>query len=94
MYFICACMYVATQLQFYTSADTCNAAWVVSDSYIASYLFPYFLCQFLLPFLKFNFLKLLYNINQSVLVSRRLNPFTDAYLIIFYRRLLTRALTW
>ena len=27
---------------------TMNAAWVVSDSYIASYLFPYFLCQSLL----------------------------------------------
>ena len=24
---------------------TMNAAWVVSDSYIASYLFPYFLCR-------------------------------------------------
>ena len=33
-----------------------NAAWVVNDSYIASYLFPnYFLCRSLLPFLNSNF---------------------------------------
>ena len=37
-----------------------NAAWVVSDSYIASYLFTYFLCQSLLSFLNSIFLKLLF----------------------------------
>ena len=39
---------------------TMNAAWVVSDSYIASYLFPYFLCRSLLPFLNLKFLDLLF----------------------------------
>ena len=39
---------------------TMNTAWVVSDSYIASYLFPYFLCRSLLPFLNTKFFKTLH----------------------------------
>ena len=38
---------------------TMNAAWVVSDSYIASSLFPYFLCRSLIPFLNPKFFKTL-----------------------------------
>ena len=53
-------MYVATQLQLEQTHAVYNAAQVVSDSYIASYLFPYSLCQSLLPFFKFKFFKLLF----------------------------------
>ena len=50
------CMYVCsnpTAILEQTHA-VYNAAWVVSDSYIASYLFPYFLCQSLLSLLNLN----------------------------------------
>ena len=50
------CSYPAAILQTHA---VYNAAWVVSDSYIASYLFPYFLCQSLLPFLNSKFFKTL-----------------------------------
>ena len=39
-----------------------NAAWVVSDSYSYSCLFPYFLCRSLLPFLNI----------QKILIFKRL----------------------
>ena len=40
-------MYVATKRNSILEQTHAvyNAAWVVSDSYIASYFFPYFLCQ-------------------------------------------------
>ena len=50
-----------------------NAAWVVSDNYIASYLFPYFLCRSLLPFLnsifKKNLVGLLFVVYCSIRTS-------------------------
>ena len=47
MCFICACIYVTTQL------DICTIqCWVVSDNLFASYLFSYFLLQSLLPLLR------------------------------------------
>ena len=49
-----AILYLSRHMQY-----TMNAAWVVSDSYIASYLFPYFLCRSLLPFLNSKFFKTL-----------------------------------
>ena len=49
---VCICSYPAAILYLSRHMQyTMNAEWVVSDSYIASYLFPYFLCRSLLPFL-------------------------------------------
>ena len=45
------CSYLAADCILEQTHAVYNAAWVVSDSYIASYLFPYFLCQSLLLFL-------------------------------------------
>ena len=74
MFCLCmyVCMYIATQLQSYTLADTCsictlNAAWVVSVSYIASYLFPYFLCRSLATSLFKTLVYLLFVVYYSIL---------------------------
>ena len=47
-------MYVATQLQLYTRANTCSIQFCMG-SYIASYLFPYLLCRSLLPLLNLKY---------------------------------------
>ena len=60
MFHLCMYMYVATHaaaiVYILEQTHAYNDAWAVSDSYIASYLFPYFLCRSLLLFLNLNFL--------------------------------------
>ena len=62
--FICsypaAILYLSRHMHY-----TMNAAWVLSDSYITSYLFPYFYVDPYFPFKIQNFLDLLYN-NDSI----------------------------
>ena len=54
---VCICGYPAAILYLIRYMQyIMNAGWVVSDSYIASYLFPYYLCQSLLPFLNLDLL--------------------------------------
>ena len=57
--FVHVCTYVATVASCNSILEQThavyNAAWVLSDSYIANYLFPYFLCRSLLPFLNSKF---------------------------------------
>ena len=43
---------------------------MVSDSYIASYLFPYFLCRSLLPFLNSKLFKTLVSLSTVVFNSK------------------------
>ena len=58
MCLICACMYIATQLQLYTLVNTCNIqCCVVSDNLFANYLFSLLFIAIPTPLFKFKFLK-------------------------------------